>query len=548
MAVPPKSLNIDIKNYKASIEKWTIILDRTHSWGTPERVTLGPSAAPSHKIEHDMIKMGDFMLRTFNAHWTGPDFEPQVLIDFLRKLPSLSNLEWRSYDLMPPLLELLRDELSNCKIHLKPFYISYDAEPSYPRRLILCLPSLRTIWYKRDFDDCVENIVQHMARASNGNIREVRIFWGFRGASPFPVPAPLMWRQELAPLDCQRLGQLQCLQLSGNGRDGLNLEIWARHTDFAYLRALSLEMCVTGADLETLINLPVQSLHSLGMVLDDTSDPYSATLQTLFCNLPSLLHLRLTGGLPSLYLQAILNQLDSTLHTLYLIPQGTDPCRFVFDSSTLALVTDRCKHVKDLAISIRRSWNKPGKDIAVLKAIGRMPHLANLNLTLDTYTMPFHYNENNEPARLAPSDPSFSAFDAEPFPSSEGWLRNGHIRDALINSAIDADLAKAIFSTILSGTPDGETPSLRRLSLKASSENPSIYSGVGEVAEEIGREWVVERSGLDEVVEVRRVEVDDERFELPEWPTYDVELVFRSIWPGDGNWFNEWHSFPLIQQ
>lgn len=48
-------------------------------------------------------------------------------------------------------------------------------------------------------------------------------------------------------------------------------------------------------------------------------------------------------------------------------------------------------------------------------------------------------------------------------------VRNGHICDALMISVIDAHLAKAVFSTNLSGTLDNEIPSLRHLSLKVAS-------------------------------------------------------------------------------
>jgi hypothetical protein len=509
-----------------------------------------------------MIKMGDSRLRASIGRCKGqtvnPNFEAQVLIDFLRKLPSLSDLEWQSStSLVPPLVQFLRDQLPSCNLHLKPFHLPYDADPSYIRS-VLCLPSLRTIWLERTQDGAIQDLVQHILRAPDGNLREVRISWNYTGASPFGGGSPIVWDQELVARDGQRLGQLQYLQLDGiQGAEATSLQTWARHTDFGQLRALSLEMHVTRAALETLINLPLQSLHSLGLVLDtpDTSGHYSATLQTFICNLPSLSCLRLTGALPSLAFKVILDHLNSALHTLYLIPRGTDPFRFVFDSSTIALVTDRCEHVQDLCISIRRAWNKPGEDIAVLKTIGRIPHLSSLNLTFNASdcTLLLHPNGVNEPTNLAPSDPSFSAFDTESFDSWFGTskdVRKGHIRDALINSAIDAKLAKAVFNTILSATPDRETPSLQRLSLKAAGGGNfgtgTSNGGISEIVREVGKEWIVERSGHEDALSVRRAEVDDEGIELWETLSWDVEPIFRRVWPGDGDWFNEWQAFPLV--
>ena len=508
-----------------------------------------------------MIKIGDSKLRTSiedcEAQSPNPDFEAQVLIDFLRRLPSLSDLEWQtSTSLAPALLEFLRDQRPSCNLHLKPCHIPYDAVPYYIRA-VLCLPNLRTLWLERKQDGAVQDLIQHVLHAPDGNLRDLRILWSYTEASPFGEEGPMVWNPELATHDDQRLGELHSLQLSGiQGAEGPSLQTWARHTDFGQLRTLSLEMPVTRATLEILVSLPLKSLRSLGLVLDprDTSDQYSAALQTFICSLPSLSHLRLTGALPPLALKAILEHPDSTLHTLYLIPSGKHPGRFVFGSSTIALVTDSCTHVQDLGISIRRAWNTPGKDIVILKAIGRMPHLSSLDLTFDAsdHTL-LHSNHVSESTDLAPSDPSFSAFDAEPFPSGFGTgekLRKGHVRDALINSAVDAELAKAVFNTILSATPDGQTPSLKQLSLRAASGGNfgtvSYNYSITEIVEEVGREWIVERSGREDGLEVRRAEAAGEETELSDSLGWDVEPIFRRIWPGEGDWFKEWRAFPLV--
>lgn len=562
MAVLHKTLNIEISDFRAEVEEWTTTLERTQSWTVPQRVIVRARAEFSAEIEHDMIKMGDSRLRSSiedcKTQSADPNFDAQVLIDFLRRLPSLSDLEWQcNTPLVPPLVELLRDELPSCNLELKPFHIPYDADPHYIRS-VLCLPNLKTIWLERKHDGAIQGLVQHNVRAPDGNLREVRIFWSYTGASPFGEANSTVWDQELIPHDGQRLGRLQNLQLTGvQGAEGPSLQTWARHTDFGQLHTLSLETSVTREALETLISLRLQSLHSLALVLDsrDMSDSYGAILQTFICNLPSLSNLRLTGSLPPLVLKAILDHLGSALHTLYLIPAGSNPCRLVFDSSTIAVVTDSCNHVRDFGIHIRRAWNKPGEDIAVLKAIGRMPYLSSLDLTFNasdhTLLLPSH--NVNEPTALAPSDPSFSIFDMEPFESGFGTgktLRKGHIRDTLINSAIDAELAKAVFNTILSAIPDAKSPSLRRLALRAAGGGDfgtgSTNYSITEIVEEVGREWIVERPGHGDSLEVHRVEVNDEERELSEVLGWDVEPMFRRIWPGDGDWFNEWHAFPLV--
>lgn len=548
MAVPTKTLHIDIDNYKTAIEEWTILLERTQTWATPQCITIEPSATPSAQIEHDMINLGTSRLENTKSHYYDPDFEDHVLVDFLRKLPSLCDLEWRvDLLLMPSLLQFLRDERPSCHFHLKPFIVSHGAEPAYVRS-ILSLPSLRTIWFKREFDGAVEKIVQHIAHASDGNVSEVRIYWDFPGAAPWGEPLPDMWEEELVAPDGPR-GRVQSLQLTGVERvDSAHLEIWARRTDFSKLRTLSLEMRVTRTGLEALTNLPLQSLHSLGLDLDwsDTSDHYSTALQTFIRTLPRLSHLRLTRDLSPLTLGAILDHLEPTLHTLSLNP------RTAFDSSTITLITDRCTNVRSLSLPIRRAWNKPGEDTAVLKAIGLMPHLEHLNLTLDASDRTL-LSSSPPGAFLAPSHSSFSASDNETFPScfdSGKQVRNGHVRDAFINSAIDAPFAKALFGKILSGAPEGRAPSLRWLSLKSegggSFGSSTHHGGISMIAAEVGREWVIELSGDGEGLEVRCVGEVNEYLEPGDELSEDVGAVFRRIWPGEGDWWNEWHAFSLI--
>jgi hypothetical protein len=83
---------------------------------------------------------------------------------------------------------------------------------------------------------------------------------------------------------------------------------------------------------------------------------------------------------------------------------------------------------------------------------------------------------------------------------------------------------------------------------------------ITKIAEEIGKEWVVERCGDGNVLEVRRVKGDDMEVELedededededencgPPVLAWSVKPIFRRIWPGDGDWHDEWHVFPLV--
>jgi hypothetical protein len=85
-----------------------------------------------------MIKMGVYRLRASiencKAQSADSNLEAQVLINFLRKIPSLSDLKWQSNTpLVPPLVQFLRDQLLSRDVHFKPFHIPNDADLYYIR-------------------------------------------------------------------------------------------------------------------------------------------------------------------------------------------------------------------------------------------------------------------------------------------------------------------------------------------------------------------------------------------------------------------------------
>ena len=193
------------------------------------------------------------------------------------------------------------------------------------------------------------------------------------------------------------------------------------------------------------------------------------------------------------------------MHTLSL------ESRVAFDPHTITLLTSRCTNVHFLSLPIRRAWNRPGEDTAILRALGRIPHLTHLDLTLDASDRTLL---SSPETKLATSDPSFDAFDNQP------------------------------------GAPESRISSLRYLSIKAEGGRyfgiSTISGGIDEVVREVGKEWVVQRSGEGEGIEVRCVGEINEYFEPGDELASDIGHVFRSIWPGEGDWWDEWHAFPLV--
>ena len=164
-------------------------------------------------------------------------------------------------------------------------------------------------------------------------------------------------------------------------------------------------------------------------------------------------------------------------------------------------------------------------------------------------------------------DPSFDDYHQRLVQPREGdWTRprNGHVRDALINSALDETLARAIFNCISSGKPHGASR-LEQLKLQpkggANFGEPFMecVRGLREAVASIGRSWVLVRSVRDDCPDiVTATEFNRRQRELSDSVDIDkdardvlanVEEVFRTLWPArqgaTGKWQNDWHSWPL---
>lgn len=199
------------------------------------------------------------------------------------------------------------------------------------------------------------------------------------------------------------------------------------------------------------------------------------------------------------------------------------------------------------------------------RALGSMSRLQRLKLSLDTsdVTAGDEEEDNSDDDAdypPAPNNPSWSEFDQQITRvrlHGYRYLRNGHIRDALINSALDENLARAIFHAISIGKPAGSLP-LEELSLQVTGAGPhklhtwgSTWHGVLEC---LGRSWVIKRNVRDDSRnELIVKEVKGEGFNDPEkWANHELrpflKPLFRSIWPEkyEGSpWAKDWHSFPL---
>lgn len=188
------------------------------------------------------------------------------------------------------------------------------------------------------------------------------------------------------------------------------------------------------------------------------------------------------------------------LRTLYLTPSdGKDGNHFIFNVSTIGLVTNTCKALVEMGITMRRRWSILSEIIAVLKAVGCLYYLSDLDLV-------FHPSDLASGTRSAMNS----------IPLSDWADSEHHIRGAIINSAIDIDMAKAVFNTIMSSSKSSRddanfhtnTPRLQ-MSLKETDPNDFDEDSdfnLRNMVREIGRRWVVMRHCDEEDLDAQRDE------------------------------------------
>lgn len=191
------------------------------------------------------------------------------------------------------------------------------------------------------------------------------------------------------------------------------------------------------------------------------------------------------------------------------------------------------------------------------RALGSIPRLQNVHLGLDAsdYSVKGDWGDyddegDNEDFEFhgAPNKPHFSEFEQQYYKYYNSRLvggryaRIGHFRDARINSALDQNLARAIFQTIYAGKTEG-SQALEQLSVRIVVARERLFaigneSGAGfyEVLRRLHREWLVKRNIRDNRRDELIVQDADPTFgnnlrlgenELPPW----IEPLFRSVWP-----------------
>ncbi|KAJ4415851.1 hypothetical protein N0V82_007111 [Gnomoniopsis sp. IMI 355080] len=351
-----------------------------------------------------------------------------------------------------------------------------------------------------------------------------------------------------------------------------NAVSWVVDGNFSALRVLKLDLVITRLDgLPGAKEFPV--LETLVFTCAKTTRAeYWKTLLTFLHDLPRLTTLKLTDWARSISLLPGLNpnlrHLDfSTRVHLFGEPIKDDHIR---------QLADVCPFLEELTVEVRRSRGN-AKEVSLYRAIGRLRRLQHLTLHLDASppgldsTVEFFDPNGELISHGTMIEPWFGAEDARTVDGPLRPYRQGHIYDVLVNSAVDRDLAHAIFDVVnnAKNALGGAVLPLERVKIDAS--RGEMFQPAGRWSPRtpvmlpflaaLQRIWLVERGVRDDARDVLQVTEMGRESRLDhsscqakyleesrdEYLFKDLFDMWQRVWPSeeDNRPWESWKSFPL---
>lgn len=502
------------------------------------------------------------------------------LANLVRQLPALSDLIYAcSSQFSPCLLQALHQHRPNCRLHVQTcsFRSLDQPDPDAHELALATSPCLYSVLVRYDSynSDGIENYheeaVMRIAAGLAPNLKEARVFraaagWSLALMRAFETPRkPWQGFALNKQKHISTPGSLRHLQLAGHGCIIRQVvENWSRHTDFSVLRTLELESDIEADVLHCLATkCDFSSLKTLVMILatenllESPTMNHSSLANHFLCSLPSLFTLKLVGELSHITLGTIFEYHGAALRRLWLSPLG-NLNRLVIAQREVERIAEHCPLLEDLSLTVPRFKGDAG-EVAIYKALGFLCKLQSIFLTLDASDCAIFMDGDDDDE--TPIDSSFDNFDQQFFDDLRGSYRkprNGHLRDAFINSTLDETLARAIFRSISTAKTSGALP-LERLKLRVTGEgcfgDSFMLSSIEDVVGHLGRSWLLKRNPRDDhrhelvATELGRQEREAKESVHLISLGWNVEPIFRRIWSkrwkADGDWRDDWHSWPL---
>jgi hypothetical protein len=497
----------------------------------------------------------------------------------------------------PCLLQALHKHHPTCRLHLERYQllsVNFPEPDAHEVALSTspCLYSIKASYSHTTRDNTINfthNAVLEMIAGLAPNLRKLSLHWTRPPARARSPTLPGNACRSLKPqqhrdtqIQGSSLGSLEELHVN-NPMIG-DMASWALATDMSVLRVLTiqddhidvrtLDYLASHCNLSSLKELSFSTLHFAAY---QPQTPVDDGICRLLRNLPPLTHFRLNGNITRVIFDAVISHQGSELQELNLNVTEFHIKNVILGQHDIQMISENCPKLESLAISIPRSGGD-ADEVAIYKSLGSIKRLQRLSLKLDASSLEvaWIYNQTEEHDKYkgggydgeTDNNSSFDSFQADFYPyklaSGGRKLRNGHVMNSLIKSAMDENVARSIFEVITSGKPAGsvalESLSISILGGHVFGHASALYGegsqgiGIGNVITAISRAFKIERDPRDDLL--------DELFVMDMTPPWVIEMtreskkldhfaeqIFRRVWPGSGEgdskWGEDWSSFPL---
>lgn len=492
------------------------------------------------------------------------------LVALLDSLPRMLDVIYRCDNIFPPcLLDRVERYIPRCKLSLKTFWfegLHKGRLSEYEYRLASspCLHEIKARFMSvesRNIQDHNEAAVMRMAAGLTPNLKKISMTLRRLPQNSIPLPSTTSL---LASHGCGgasvpfKSGLLTRLSLDCS----ISLDrliAWSRHIDFGTLQCLKLKKRVGSQTLRYAAeNWSFPSLKELEI------DPgrnrqigqptiYSLNTQAFMLSLPALQKLRFRGYFDTEIFNSIIGHHGKTLRQLSLdVREYLDmvPRRptgiWQITKESVEEVQKQCLLLEGLEMPVKRTESEK-TELEMYEVFSKFSRLQKLVLILDcSSTYPIH--GGTEP----PTDPIFDEYHQ----TVCGNFRLGHIRNAMIKSAVDAHLAKQIWNIISDGKVGVPLQCLNVVPCGG-----GIFNGrypqlrIRGIIRELSREYLISRSlrNCTDEVELQELSADRrekwaERMICVDEPLHVFYQVFRRVWPAKDEstpWRDDWSSILL---
>lgn len=490
------------------------------------------------------------------VHWRLPgDYSRRAADDWdsaarlVEQLTGLTDLFWACPEQLPPcILEVLHKKAKYCRLHHYTFALSSPSQMplNLHERHIVTSPCLYSIG----------NLLSQYPHSTSPPARSLqstslRRVYLTNDFGRVELSGKAADRPQSVPYE---LIQLQ----DGWGSDTISLDMLRRDTrgDFSALRVLKLgpkalapRNLLPPSDFPSLVTLECTCSS-------DVTPHYWDELTTLLHNLPRLTSLQLWGWDRTIPITPALSpNLRKFVFSTSRAPNEPRLC-----DDRIYQLAEICPNLEYLDIEIKRSRGNAA-EVARYRALGRLPRLQELYLAVDALPPDF-VQISTDGGRTFHTDtvvePWFDEQDAHYVRGHRPW-RQGHVRDVLVNNAIDAKLARSIFEVVDGAklrSPGRPSPlPLEHLSLYAYENGALEIYGLSHFMGAFRGDWEVDRDVRDDARDVLHVKSlgsgtkSKEQIRDLNLTKYDDLFgLWRRVWPvenEDGDWWDDWKSRPL---